>query len=144
MKTFIETVENARANRKWVVVDAADKVVGRLASEVAGILRGKRNPKYMPNVDTGDFVVVINADKIRFTRGKETKKIYFKHTGFPGGVKETVAGDLLKTKPEEVITHAVREMLPKNPLGRDQLSKLKIYSGGEHPHQAQRPEPLEK
>lgn len=142
MKTFIETVESARANRKWVLIDATDKVVGRLASQVAAVLRGKHNPKYMPNVDTGDFVVVINADKIRFTRGKEQKKVYFKHTGFVGGVKETVAGHLLATKPEEVITHAVRGMLPKTKLGRDQLSKLKIYSGGEHPHFAQQPQAL--
>jgi large subunit ribosomal protein L13 len=142
MSTYFESVENARKNQKWFVVDAADKVVGRLASEVASVLRGKRNPKYTPHVDTGDFVVVINADKIRFTGSKPEKKVYFKHTGFVGGIKEKVAGKLLQTAPEEVIEHAVRGMLPKSALGRQQLTKLKIYRGAEHPHAAQQPQEL--
>ncbi|MFN8391125.1 MAG: 50S ribosomal protein L13 [Bdellovibrionota bacterium] len=140
MSTYFESVENARKQQKWVIVDAADKVVGRLASEVASILRGKRNPRYTPHVDTGDFVVIINASKIRFTGSKPEKKTYYKHTGFIGGMKEAVAGELLEQKPEEVIIHAVRGMLPKSTLGRNQLLKLKIYRGAEHPHAAQQPQ----
>lgn len=144
MKTLFETVEHARENRKWVLIDATDKVVGRLASEVAAILRGKTNPLYTPHVDTGNFVVIVNADKVRFTRNKGATKMYYKHTGFVGSVKTTVAGELLASKPEEVIISAVRGMLPKNPLGRDQLAKLKVYRGAEHPHQAQQPEALKQ
>ncbi len=143
MKTLFESVENARANQKWVLVDAANQVVGRLASEVASILRGKRNPRYTPHVDTGDFVVVINADKIKFTGNKENTKVYIKHTGYVGGIKRTVAGKLLASKPEDVIKSAVQGMLPKNPLGRQQLSKLKVYTGAEHPHTAQAPTKIE-
>ena len=143
MSTFFETVEDARKAQKWVLVDAADQVVGRLASEVASILRGKRNPHYTAHVDTGDFVVVINADKIVFTRNKANTKVYHKHTGFIGGIKTTVAGTMLKNDPEQVIEKAVKGMLPKSALGRQQLTKLKIYRGTEHPHQAQKPETLD-
>lgn len=137
MKTTFESREKCLEARKWVQIDAADKVVGRLASEIAAILRGKNNPKFVPHYDSGDFVVVVNADKIRFTGGKEKKKVYFHHTGYIGGMKEKTADKLLATKPEEVLRIAVGGMLPKNPLGRAQLSKLKIYQGSEHPHAAQ-------
>ncbi len=137
MKTTFESREKCLEARKWVQIDAADKVVGRLASEIAAILRGKNNPKFVPHYDSGDFVVVVNADKIRFTGGKETKKVYYHHTGYIGGMKEKTADKLLATKPEEVLRIAVGGMLPKNPLGRAQLSKLKIYKGSEHPHAAQ-------
>lgn len=137
MKTEFESVENARKNKKWVLLDAKGKVVGRLASEVAAILRGKNNPRYTPHVDTGDFVVVINAKEVQFTRGKEAKKKYYKHTGYIGGLKEKVAKDVMASKPEAVITEAVKGMLPKTALGRNQLAKLKVYPGAEHPHIAQ-------
>lgn len=137
MKTTFESREKCLEARKWVQIDAADKVVGRLASEIAAILRGKNNPKFVPHYDSGDFVVVVNADKIRFTGGKEKKKVYFHHTGYIGGMKERTADKLLASKPEEVLRIAVGGMLPKNPLGRAQLSKLKIYQGSEHPHAAQ-------
>ncbi len=143
MKTFVETVEAANAGRKWWIVDAKGKVVGRVASQVAAILRGKRNPRYTPNIDTGDHVVIINAAEIEFTGGKEAKKVYYKHTGFVGSVKEKTAGQLLAQDPEAVVTGAVQGMLPKNALGRKQLSKLKVYAGSEHPHAAQSPQKIE-
>lgn len=129
--------------RKWYVVDAAGKTLGRLASQVAAILRGKHKPQYTPHVDTGDFVIVINADKVVLTGKKLTKKMYYRHSGYPGGLKVTSAGTLLKTKPERMIELAVRGMLPKNSLGRKQFKKLKVYAGPTHPHQAQQPIPLE-
>ncbi len=143
-KSFLETNEDAARNRSWVLVDAADKVVGRVASEIASVLRGKTNVRYTPHIDTGDFVVVVNADKVRFTGGKDEKKIYYKHTGFVGNMKRNVARDVLKKKPEEVIVHAVQGMLPKTALGRQQLTKLKVYAGAEHPHKAQQPKPLKQ
>ena len=133
-----ETVE-----RKWFVVDAQDVVLGRLATNVASILRGKTKPIYTPHVDTGDFVVIVNAEKIQLTGRKLDNKIYYHHTNYPGGLKSITAGKLLKEKPEEVIIAAVRGMLPKNPLGRDMMHKLKVYAGPEHPHAAQMPEKLE-
>jgi large subunit ribosomal protein L13 len=139
MGTFFQTVEKAQSTRNWVLVDAADKVVGRLASEVAGLLRGKHKAEYTPHVDTGDFVVIINAAKIKFTGGKDGKKIYYKHTEYVGGMKKRTAGQMLATKPEEVIKLAVAGMLPKSALGKQQISKLKIYPSAEHPHQAQQP-----
>ena len=137
MKTTFESREKCLEARKWVQIDAANKVVGRLASEIAAILRGKNNPKFVPHYDSGDFVVVVNADKIRFTGGKEKKKVYFHHTGYIGGMKEKTADKLLATKPEEVLRSEVGGMLRKNPLGRAHRSKLKIYQGSEHPHAAQ-------
>lgn len=137
MKTFFETREDSIANRKWVLIDASDKVVGRLATEIARVLRGKDNPRYTPHNDSGDYVVVVNAEKVRFTGNKGETKRYFRHTGYVGGIKEDVAGDLLQKKPEEVIRLAVQGMLPKNPLGRSAIKKLKIYRGAEHPHAAQ-------
>lgn len=137
--TFFESKEDAAKARKWFVVDATDQIVGRLATQVARILRGKDNPRFTPHTDTGDFVVVINAERARFTGNKGEGKLYHHHTGFPGGVKTKSAGQLLSSNPEDVIYKAVQGMLPKNPLGRSVLSKLKVYKGAEHPHAAQKP-----
>ena len=141
MKTFSARKEDVE--RKWLVIDAEDKVVGRLATQIATILRGKNKPIFTPHVDTGDFVVVVNADKVRFTGKKWNQKKYYRHSGYPGGLKEIVAQKLLQQKPEEIIRHAVWGMIPHNRLGRKMIKKLKIYSGSEHPHQAQKPEVLE-
>jgi large subunit ribosomal protein L13 len=130
-------------DRKWYVIDAENQVVGRLASQVASVLRGKHKPTYTPHVDTGDFVVVINADKVRFTGKKETDKEYFRHTGYPGGVKITTPRYLRDRKPTFMVENAVKGMLPKGPLGRQMLRKLKVYAGSEHPHSAQQPQVLE-
>jgi large subunit ribosomal protein L13 len=129
--------------RRWFVVDAEGKVLGRLASGVASVLRGKHKPSYTPHVDDGDFVVVVNADKIVLTGRKLEQKTYHRHSGYAGGLRSVTAKRLLERRPERVIQHAVRGMLPKNPLGRRMLRKLKVYAGPDHPHEAQRPEPLE-
>lgn len=126
--------------RKWYVVDAAGQTLGRLASEVASIIRGKYKPQFTPHVDTGDFVVVINADKIQLTGDKWQQKKYYRHSGYPGGLKTTSAQQMLNTKPERLIELAVYGMLPKNRLGERLKSKLKVYAGSEHPHAAQNPE----
>lgn len=126
--------------RKWYVVDAADQTLGRLASEVASILRGKYKPTYTPHVDTGDFVIVINANQIKLTGNKMNQKEYVRHSGFPGGLKVLTAAEMLARRPERMIELAVRGMLPKGTLGRQQLTKLKVYAGAEHPHAAQKPE----
>lgn len=139
MKTVFPNVEKALSERKWFVVDAAGQTVGRLASNIAQVLRGKNNPMFTPSADTGDFVVVLNAGKVKFTGNKLKQKLYHHHTGFIGNLKETSAEKLLASHPERVIISAVRGMLPKNPLGRQQLSKLKVYSGESHPHEAQNP-----
>lgn len=139
MKTTFLTTEQAYSGRGWALVDATDQPMGRLASEVASLLRGKRNPAFTPHTDCGDFVIVINADKITFTGNKLAKKVYKHHTGYTGGLKEETAEKLLARKPEEAIQLAVRGMLPKSALGRGQLSKLKVYRGAEHPHMAQNP-----
>jgi len=128
--------------RKWWLVDAQGQVLGRLASKIAHILQGKHKPTYTAHVDTGDFVVVVNAEKIVLTGKKLTQKKYKHYSGYPGGLKEVPAEEVLKRKPTELLHLAVRRMLPKNKLGRKMFTKLKIYVGGEHPHQAQRPEPL--
>jgi len=128
--------------RTWHLVDAENKVLGRLATQVAAILRGKHKPVFTPHVDTGDFVVVINAEKIHLTGNKLDNKMYYRHSGYPGGIKSTSAGELLETKPEAIIKHAVRGMLPKNKLGREQFKKLKVYPGKEHPHTSQMPQEL--
>jgi large subunit ribosomal protein L13 len=125
--------------RDWYVVDAQGKVLGRLATRVAMILRGKNKANFTPHADAGDFVVVVNAAQVRLTGRKLDQKCYYRHSGFPGGLKTTTARQLLQRKPEEILRHAVRGMLPKNSLGRSLLKKLKIYAGGEHPHQAQQP-----
>lgn len=128
--------------RRWFLVDAQGQTLGRLASRIAMVLRGKNKPQFTPFLDTGDFVVVVNAEGVKLTGKKLDQKIYYRHSGYMGGLKETTARQLLKKKPEEILRHAVRGMLPKNSLGRHQLKKLKIYAGAEHPHQAQQPVPL--
>jgi large subunit ribosomal protein L13 len=141
MKTFMLRKEDVQ--REWYVVDAAGKTLGRLASEIAKILIGKHKPTYTPHVDNGDFVVVVNAEKIHVTGKKLDKKIYYKHTGYMGHLKETTLREMLKKKPEEVIRLAVRGMLPKNKLRDRRMKRLKVYAGPEHPHAAQNPKPLE-
>jgi large subunit ribosomal protein L13 len=126
--------------RKWVVIDAAGQTLGRLATEAASILRGKHKPEFTPHVDTGDFVIIINADKVVLTGKKLSQKIYYRHSRYPGGLKKTLAGDMLKNKPERMVELAVKGMLPKNRLGRKLFTKLHVYSGSEHPHQAQQPQ----
>ena len=128
--------------RAWHVVDADGLVLGRLATEVARLLRGKHKPIFAPHVDTGDHVIVVNADKIVLTAGKAEKKVAYRHSGYPGGLKQELYVDLIAKKPEEVVRRAVRGMLPKTTLGRQMLKKLKVYAGPEHPHQAQSPQPL--
>ena len=129
-------------DKKWYIVDARDVVLGRLATEVASRLRGKHKPKFSTHLDVGDFVIVINADKVKVTGSKLTQKTYFRHSGYPGGARETRLDKLLQDKPERVIEHAVRGMLPGNSLGRQQFRKLKVYAGDKHPHEAQQPEVL--
>lgn len=129
--------------RKWYVIDAEGKVLGRLASEIASILRGKKKPIYTPHVDTGDFVIVINAEKVKLTGNKIDQKQYRHHTGYPGGLKSVTCRDMLEKKPEKVIELAVKGMLPKNKLGRQMYKKLKVYKGTEHNHEAQKPEVYE-
>jgi large subunit ribosomal protein L13 len=141
MKTFV--AKEKETDRKWYLVDAENQVLGRLASQIASRLRGKHKPLFTPHADTGDFIVVINADKVSFTGSKAAKKVYYHHTGYVGGLKEITAEKLLAKKPEQVLHLAVKRMLPKNSLGRRQLRKLKIYAGSEHPHEAQKPEKLE-
>ena len=141
MKTFNAKKENIV--KDWYVIDAEGKVLGRLATEIARRLRGKHKPVYTPYVDTGDFVIVVNAGKVKLTGKKLTDKIYYRHSGYPGGLKETPAGKMLQEKPGEVLRLAVRGMLPKNSLGRSMLKKLKIYSGSDHSHEAQCPRVLD-
>lgn len=136
---FIKTED---ANHKWYVVDAEDQVLGRLAAKVAGVIRGKNKAIFTPNMDTGDFVIVINADKIKLTGKREEQKTYFSHSGYPGGLRNTSYSEMKEKKPEFIIEHAVKGMLPKNRLGRQLIKKLKVYTGTEHPHKAQLPEPL--
>jgi large subunit ribosomal protein L13 len=137
------SVPSEAIERRWHVVDAEGKVLGRLSSQIAHLLRGKHKPVFSPHVDAGDFVIVINAAKIRLTGRKLEGKIYYRHTGYPGSVREMTAGELLEKHPERVIEKAVRGMLPKNALGRRMLRKLKVYTDGAHPHAAQKPEALE-
>jgi large subunit ribosomal protein L13 len=141
MKTYNATDETAKHN--WYVVNAANKTLGRLASEVAKRLRGKHKPEYTPHVDTGDFIIIINAAQIKVTGRKLKDKFYHRHSGYPGGVKEIQLEKLLAQKPEQVLEIAIKGMLPKNPLGRAMYSKLKVYAGDQHPHTAQQPQLLE-
>ena len=127
----------------WYVVDAENKTLGRLATEIAHRLRGKHKPEYTPHVDTGDYIVVVNAEKVRVTGNKFSDKKYYSHSGFPGGIKEISFKDLQQRYPERIIEKAVKGMLPRNPLGRAMFKKLKVYSGAEHPHSAQQPQTLE-
>lgn len=141
MKTI--WTKEADVERSWYIVDAEGKTLGRLASQIAAILRGKHKPIYNPSVDTGDFIVVINADKIHVTGRRMDQKKYYTHSGYQGGLKERTLRQMMEKRPERVIQLAVRGMLPKNVLGRRMIKKLKVYAGPDHPHAAQRPEPLE-
>ncbi|MCD6133371.1 MAG: 50S ribosomal protein L13 [Deltaproteobacteria bacterium] len=141
MKTFFAKSEDVE--RKWYLIDARDKIVGKLAVKIANILRGKNKPQFTPHVDTGDFVVVVNAEKIRFTGNKWQDKHYYRYSGYPGGLKSISAKDMLEKHPERILMSAVKGMLPKNRLGRKLIKKLKIYKGCNHPHEAQNPQRLE-
>ena len=138
MKTY--SAKNGEVDRQWWVIDLEDQTVGRAAAEIATLLRGKHKPQYTPHVDVGDVVVVITADKVVFSGNKPDQKIYYHHSGYPGGLKQETARELLERKPEEVIVNAVRGMLPKTKLGRQLIKKLKVFTGPEHKHQAQQPQ----
>jgi large subunit ribosomal protein L13 len=141
MKTYQATSQDRE--RTWYLVDAEGKTLGRLATQIADVLRGKRKPTYTPHVDVGDFVIVVNAAKVAVTGNKREGKRYWRHSGYPGGIRSRTLGELLERRPEEVIRRAVKGMLPRNRLARAQLRKLKVYAGPEHPHQAQKPETLD-
>jgi len=141
VKTYVTKPDEVQ--REWFVVDASGKTLGRLATEVARILRGKHKPIYSPMIDVGDYVIVVNAEKVRVTGRKLTQKFYYRHSGYPGGFKQISLGDMLARHPTRVIEYAVWGMLPKNALGRRMFKKLKVYAGPDHPHQAQNPKPLE-
>ena len=141
MKSFMASPSTVE--RKWYVVDAEGKTLGRLASEVANVLRGKNKPTYTPHIDTGDYVIVVNAEKIQVTGKKLDQKIYYHHSEYVGGMKEATLREMMQKKPEFVITHAVKGMLPKGPLGRQMLKQLHVYAGPEHNHAAQKPETLD-
>ena len=140
MKSYMASP--ATIERKWYVVDAADQTLGRLASQVASVLRGKNKPTYTPSMDTGDYVIVINADKVKVTGKKLDQKVYYRHSDYVGGMKETTLREMMNKKPEKVIELAVKGMLPKGPLGRQMIKKLHVYAGAEHGHEAQKPEVL--
>ncbi len=142
-KTVSLTKEKANAQRGWVLVDAKDQILGRLSTRVATLLRGKHKPDWTPHVDNGEYVVIINAERIILTGRKLSEKKYYRHSGYPGHLKEVSAGRMLETHPERVIEHAVRGMLPKSKLGRSLLQKLKVYAGEKHPHEAQCPEVIQ-
>jgi large subunit ribosomal protein L13 len=141
MKTY--SAKPREIEQKWYVVDAEAQTLGRLATRIADVLRGKGKPQYTPHVDTGDFVVVVNAEKIRVTGKKLQQKVYYRHSGYPGGLRERTLAEQLERRPEEVLRRAVRGMLPKNRLAAVQLNKLKVYAGPDHPHSAQNPVPME-
>jgi large subunit ribosomal protein L13 len=141
MKTYAANPETRQ--RDWYVIDAEGKTLGRLATQIADALRGKRKPEYTPHCDTGDFVIVVNAEKIAVTGNKRAEKRYWRHSGYPGGIRSRTLGEQLERRPEEVIRRAVRGMLPRNRLARKQLTKLKVYAGPEHPHSAQQPKEME-
>ncbi|NNF34018.1 MAG: 50S ribosomal protein L13 [Saprospiraceae bacterium] len=137
-----KSVSKDEVTRTWYVVDADGEVVGRIASKIASVLRGKHKPSYTPHADTGDFIIVVNAEKIKFTGSKMDQKEYLRYSGYPGGLKRRTAGEMLEKKPIAIIEKAVKGMLPKNKLGRAMFKKLFVYEGGEHPHTAQKPEPF--
>ena len=141
MKTYVATPTTRERN--WLVVDATGMTLGRLATQIADALRGKRKPEYTPHIDTGDFVVVVNAERISVTGNKRAEKRYYRHSGYPGGLRSRTLEEMLQRRPEEVIRLAVKGMLPRTKLGRAQLRKLKVYAGPDHPHAAQKPEPME-
>lgn len=142
--TAMLTREEALAGRRWFLIDARDAVLGRVASAAAGLLRGKAKPSFTPHVDCGDFVVIINAEQVRLTGAKEQAKVYYRHTGYPGGIRAQKAQQVRKAHPERLLRHAVTGMLPKNRLGRRLATKLKVYAGAEHPHAAQQPTPVDR
>ena len=141
-RTYMASRETALAARRWYLIDAKDKILGRLASRIANLLRGKCNPAFTPHQDTGDFVIVVNAAAVRMTGNKLNAKVYRRHSGYPGGLRTRTAAQVLQQHPDRVLKEAVEGMLPKNRLGRQLATKLKIYSGSEHPHSAQQPVPL--
>jgi large subunit ribosomal protein L13 len=141
MKTYVATP--ADRERNWYVVDASGQTLGRLATQIANALRGKRKPTYTPHIDVGDFVIVVNAERIAVTGNKRQDKRYYRHSGYPGGLRSRTLQEMLDRRPEEVIRKAVKGMLPRNRLGRKQLTKLKVYAGPDHPHAAQQPKPME-
>jgi large subunit ribosomal protein L13 len=141
MKTFVATPENRE--RDWLVVDATGQTLGRLATQIADVLRGKHKPEYTPHCDVGDFVVVVNAEKISVTGKKREEKLYHRYSGYPGGLRSRTLAEMLERRPEEVIRLAVKGMLPRNRIARAQLRKLKVYAGADHPHVAQQPKPME-
>jgi large subunit ribosomal protein L13 len=140
VKTYVANPTDRERN--WLIVDAEGQTLGRLATQIADALRGKRKPTYTPHIDTGDFVVVVNAEKISVTGQKRTEKKYYRHSGYPGGLKSRTLNDMLERRPEEVLRLAVKGMLPRNRLARKQITKLKIYAGPDHPHAAQQPQPM--
>jgi large subunit ribosomal protein L13 len=141
MKTYV--AKPSDRERNWLIVDATGQTLGRLATQIADALRGKRKPTYTPHIDTGDFVVVVNAEKISVTGNKLAQKQYYRHSGYPGGLRSRTLSEMLERRPEDVLRIAVKGMLPRNRLARKQLTKLKIYAGAEHPHAAQQPQPME-
>ena len=142
MKTYIAKTDEIEQARKWFVVDADNQILGRMASQIASVLKGKNKPFYSPHQDSGDFVVVLNADKIKVTGNKIKQKVYYTHSRYPGGQKSTTLDSMLQKHPERVVELAVKRMLPKNPLGRQMFRKLKVYAGSEHPHGAQQPQEM--
>jgi large subunit ribosomal protein L13 len=141
MRTYVATPDTRERN--WLVVDASGQTLGRLATQIADVLRGKRKPEYTPHCDVGDFVIVVNAEKIAVTGKKREEKRYYRHSGYPGGLRSRTLEEMLERQPEEVIRKAVKGMLPRNRLARRQMAKLKVYAGPDHPHAAQKPEPME-
>jgi len=141
MKTYV--AKPTDRERNWLLVDASGKTLGRLATHLADLLRGKLKPEYTPHIDTGDFVVVVNAEQIEVTGNKRAAKMYYRHSGYPGGLRSRTFNDMIERRPEEVIRLAVKGMMPRNRLARKQLTKLKIYAGPDHPHAAQKPQPIE-
>ena len=142
MQTDSAKTEESRANRRWYIVDAKGQVLGRMCTRIASVLRGKHKPSYTPHIDTGDFVIVINAAEVKVTGRKETNKVYYRHTRWAGGIVESTVAEMREAHPEGIIELAVRGMLPKTTLGRHMFKKLKVYAKGEHPHEAQQPQPL--
>jgi large subunit ribosomal protein L13 len=141
MRTYVATP--ATRERNWLVVDASGQTLGRLATQIANALRGKRKPEYTPHCDVGDFVIVVNAEKVAVTGRKRETKMYYRHSGYPGGLRSRTFNDMLERRPEEIIRLAVKGMIPRTRLGRAQLRKLKVYAGPDHPHAAQKPQPME-
>jgi large subunit ribosomal protein L13 len=141
MRTYVATP--ATRERNWLVVDASGQTLGRLATQIANALRGKRKPEYTPHCDVGDFVIVVNAEKVAVTGRKRETKLYYRHSGYPGGLRSRTFNDMLERRPEEIIRLAVKGMIPRTRLGRAQLRKLKVYAGPDHPHAAQKPQPME-